>query len=606
MEDLSMYTQDDIYKMLEDGTITIDDLDVYIKNGTIDAESLEVYLKDGLIEIEDLEAYIRNGTINTTDIANYINAGAISVEDVAEYIKEGVVDVDKLVAEVVSVNDSNKIITIETEHQIVGEADTVEAPEPVAVAPQTQTPEAESPEPVAPPQQTPEIETPEPVVSQPTDINNGEKVEPNGGISEYNNTNSISTSAPSYAGSENYETTKNTVESTYQYCLYAGLTIAAFSLAGNAGRGPHITFELHSASRQILNHMMREFYENNEGISMEFMRDMDDKHETFTLELENGNFTQEEFLARVNDFFGRIQNTIATTRNDLDYELNMPPGLKEIKERFKNDDPELGQDFIVGFVRHDGKDSYYVVAGNNQEALDYARSIGYGIKESVGSNIYELDGYGPKVAEGAIDLANNPTATDISQNGVSELDIYGSDVMDPKVDMITNFIETNNDPHLMSILDIEVPANNPSQRIVTMKTEGQEAVSVAFPAEQFDKHVMPKIIDSYAENNDIYPENVQTSAPDAFSRAACQVQSSNNTVLSFRGYSSDEVAKISETITSKQKVESESLTNTNVRQKTIGTYPTNNEQNHAFVSMPVLFVICILFILMISLIIFAG
>ena len=242
----------------------------------------------------------------------------------------------------------------------------------------------------------------------------------------------------------------------------------------------------------------------------------------------------------------------------------------------------------------------------NQEALDYARSIGYGIKESVGSNIYELDGYGPKVAEGAIDLANNPTATDISQNGVSELDIYGSDVMDPKVDMITNFIETNNDPHLMSILDIEVPANNPSQRIVTMKTEGQEAVSVAFPAEEFDKHVMPKIIDSYAENNDIYPENVQTSAPDAFSRAACQVQSSNNTVLSFRGYSSDEVAKISETITSKQKTESESLTNTNVRQKTIGTYPTNNDQNHAFVSMPVLFVICILFILMISLIIFAG
>jgi hypothetical protein len=45
----------------------------------------------------------------------------------------------------------------------------------------------------------------------------------------------------------------------------------------------------------------------------------------------------------------------------------------------------------------------------------------------------------------------------------------------------------------------------------------------------------------------------------------------------------------------------------NVRQKTIGTYPTNNNQNtsNAFVSMPVLFVICILFVLMISLIIFA-
>ena len=605
MDDLSMYTQDDIYKMLEDGVITIDDLDVYITNGTIDAESLELYLKDGLIEIEDLETYIRNGTINTADIASYINAGVISVDDIAEYIKDGVVDVDKLVTEVSSVNDTNKIITIETERQMVGEAESVEEPELVTVAPpQTITPEVEPPEPTVAqqPQPEPEVETPEPIVAQTSDSNDGVKVDD--ATTSY--TEVAPTATPSSDSTAEYDDVQTVANNTYQYCLYAGLTIASLSLVGKGGRGPHISFELDGASRQYLNHIMSVFYENNDEISMEFMRDMDDKHETFTLELANSNLTPEEIKAKLKEMLSTIQNTIATTRNDIDYELNMPPGLKEIKERFKNDDPELGQDFVVGFVRNDGKDSYYVVAENNQAALEYARSIGYGIREAAGSNIYELDGSGPKIAEGAVDLATDPIATDISANGISNLDIYGEEVLDPKVEMITNFIATNNDPHLMAILDIEVPENNPSQRIVTMKTEGQEAVCVAFPAEEFDKQVMPKIIDTYAENNEIYPENISTSAPDTFSRAACQVESSNNTVLSFRGYTSDEVAKISDSIASKQKVESESKENTNVRQKTIGTYPTNNEQNHAFVSMPVLFVICILFILMISLIIFAG
>lgn len=601
MEDLRNYTEEDIYIMLQDGVITIEDLDEYIKDGTINAESLELYLKDGLIDIDDLETYIRSGTINTSDIANYINAGVISVDDVAEYIKDGAVDGDKLASQVVSVNDVTKIVTIEDERKMVGEAETVEEPE---VAPQPkEEPKSETPEPVA--EKQPVVEDAEPV-NTPPEVQTDEytKDTPNG--IETPESVVMSGADSSYEGYDNYEDAKNSMDNTHQYALLAGLTVAGLSLTGQAGRGPFISFEINSASRQILNHLMLELYGNNEGIALEFMRDMDDKKETFTISLEQAGLTQEELLAKVKATFDRIQHTIETTKSDMDYELNMPAGLKELKERFKNDDPELGQDFVVGYVSRDGKDSYYVVAGDNKAAMEYARSIGYGIKENVGSNIYELDGYGPKIAEGAVDLAHDPTATDISANGISELDIYGNEVLDPKVEMITNFIATNNDPHLMAILDVEVPANNPSQRIVTMKTEGQEAVVVAFPAQEFDQQVMPKIIDTYAENNDIYPENVSTSKPDVFSRASCQVESSNNTVLSFRGYSQEEVNKISESIASKQKTAGETMENTNVRQKTIGTYPTNNDQSHAFVSMPVLFVICILFILMISLIIFAG
>jgi hypothetical protein len=104
------------------------------------------------------------------------------------------------------------------------------------------------------------------------------------------------------------------------------------------------------------------------------------KEEIFTIELNNANMGQEEFYHHVRDTFLKIYETIQTTRNDLDYANMMPEGLKDIKERFRNDDPDIGQDFTIGYVRNDGKDSYYIVADNRAEALEYARSIGYDVK----------------------------------------------------------------------------------------------------------------------------------------------------------------------------------------------------------------------------------
>lgn len=603
MEDLSLYTEDEIYEMLKDGTITIDDLDAYIKDGTIDSKSLEIYLKDGLIGIQDLAPYIKTGTINTNDIASYINSGVIAVDDVADYIKDGVIDASRLSFEVKDTNDTQKIETIQEEAETISSPKIEEAEVKEVEQQTTQTEPAEPivEAPASQPEEQPAVEVPEPapqIVEEVSTVETPEMVPANQSAEENNYTNSSS-----------YDEAKTSMDETYKYCLLAGLMITDMSLRGKAGRGPYISFEINSYSRQILNHLMTEFYLNNDGISLEFMRDMDDKKETFTIGIDEGNLTPEELYARARDAFQRIYQTVETTRNDMDYEATMPHGLKEIKERFKNDDPEIGQDFIIGYINKDGKDTYYVVADNNIQAMEYARSIGYDIKETIGTNIHEIDGSGPKIEAGAENLAAVDEATNIAVNGVTNLDIYGPNVQDPKVEMITNFIATSNDPHLMCILDVEVPANNPNQRIVTMKTEGQEAVSVVFPnAQEFDQKVMPKIIDTYVENNDIYPENVSKTAPDALSKASCQVESSNNTILSVRGYPEEQINQIVENVKSKKKEENMAMENTNAKQKTIGTYQPNKNQHQApaFVSMPVLFVICILFILMISLIIFAG
>lgn len=603
MEDLSFYTLDEIYQMLEEGNITIDDLDYYIKNGTIDAEMLEGFIKDGLIEFKDIDIYVKTGYINTSDIAGYINAGVISVEEVSSYIESGIIDANTLAAEVQDINDSQKIEAIQTAEIAEPSQETIETNQPIEET-QIEEPETNLVQPV--------IEEPEENVTSPIEeeqplIEEPENIMPNGWVEPIN----IDDDNQFENKNDFYNEALHSMEETYKYCILAGMNIKDISLDGKGGRGPYISFEINNESRQILNHLMSELYASNDGVSLEFMRSMATRDELFTISIDTNNMSREELYEHVRDTFYKIYETVQTTRKDFDYAENMPDGLKNIKNRFRNDDPDIGQDFTIGYVRNDGKDSLYIV-GEGEKVAEYAKSIGYEIKNSQGANIFEIETNGSitntKLAEASVDLSN--TQADITQNGISNLDIYGNLQDDPRVEKIENFIETSNDPHLMCILNIEVPPNNPTQRVVTMKSEMGGSETVVFQdGNNFDQKVMPRIIDTYAENNPIYSENISKTSPDELDRASCMVESENNTVLSVNGYSDAETNAIVENVQAKEKTNSEGKDMTNSKQKTIGTYPTNNNQSEndaAFVSMPVLFVVCVLFVLMLSLIMFTG
>lgn len=557
MDDLNNYSLDAIYEMIQDGTISVEDLAEYI-----------------------------------TEVA----AEMPPTEELREFLIAASEYMDRRIESGYEVSEPSP--KEETIQEVIEEAEAVPKPEQVV----------EQPEPVVTPTPvfvSPVIEEPEPVL----EVEQEEKTNDNVEVPEL-----AATEYPFFESDGNsYEEARQAMDEVYLYCQTAGMSVEDISLSGKGGRGPHISFEINHESKQFLDHLMNEFYQDNDGISLEFMRDMTNKQEIFTININPENMSREQFFNHVKETFQRIYGVIETTRKDFDYESAMPDGLKQIKDRFANDDPDINQDFTIGYINKDGKDTYYLVADNDMAAIEYARSIGYEIKSKPGANIHEIDAtntIGTKLDDAAIALEDEKDVYDIKTNGVADLDIYGSLEQDPRVEMIENFIETSNDPHLMCILEVEVPVDNPSQRIVKMKTEmGGSDVVVFTDGHDFDNKVLPRVIDTYAQNNPIEQQNISVSSPDPLDRASCQVESENNTTFVASGYSSNEVNKMVSDIESKSQTYASEQTNekTNARQKTIGTYPNSNTtQDNAFVSMPVLFVICILFVLMLALIIFAG
>jgi len=572
--------------------------------------------------MDDLHKYSLNA------IYQMIKEGTISVEDLAEYIREVVPDLEVTEDLKIFLEVADQYIERKIESGEVGEPEKVPDLETdemanedlVSVTGQIEQPDQIKEDVPAAGIFTPPVEEPEPVIEEavygeeiPTD--DVETIEPGyddeqifSGVDEDDFTFFESDINPR-------DEALYSMETLYKYCNVCGMTVSEISLDGVNGKGPHISFEINNESRQYLNHLMNEFYQSTDGVSMEFMRDMTNKNEFFTLEINPENMSREEFYAKVKETFDHIYSTIEKTRKDFDYENAMPNGLRQVKDRFRNDDPDIGQDFTVGYVRNDGKDSYYIVANDYTKAAEYAKSIGYGIKKSEGSVVYEIETMGSavntKLERVSQDLSHDNQVIDIATNGVSEVDVYGNLDQDPKVEVIENFIETSNDPHIMCVLDIQIPPENESQRVVSMKNEmGQSEVVVFTDGEHFDKNVLPKVIDTYNNNNVVSMDNVTTGAGNKADTYYCQVESENNTTLIVSGYSEEEVNDMVNQIESKvqEQTDINEQQMTNGRQKTLGTYPTNNtdDNNSAFVSMPVLFVICILFLLMISLFIFAN
>lgn len=574
MDDLHKYSLNAIYQMIKNGTISVEDLAEYITEVVPDLEATE----DLRIFLEAADQYI-DRKIESGEIGEPEKAPEYQTEEAVEEVPYVIGQVEGSEPKPATVVDAAPLFG-----PVVEEAEPVV--EPVI-------------EEAAPPDDAP--------VEEPVMIaDNGDVVVGTIDDDEYPFLES---------DKDPREDAMYSMETLYKYCTVCGMTVSEISLNEVNGKGPHISFEINNESRQYLNHLMNEFYQNSDGISMEFMRDMN-KSEFFTLEINPENMSREEFYAKVKETFDRIYSTIETTRNDFDYENAMPDGLREIKDRFRNDDPDIGQDFTVGYVRNDGKDSYYIVADDYTKAAEYAKSIGYGIKKSEGSVVYEIETMGSavdtKLERASQDLSYDEQVRDISTNGVSAVDIYESLDQDPKVEVIENFIETSNDPHIMCLLDVQIPPENEDQRVVSLKSEmGENQVVVFTDGDSFDKKVLPRVIDTYTDNNVVTMDNVTTGPGSKPDTVYCQVESENNTTMLVNGYSEEEVDQMVGQIESK--VQAQTNTNeqqmTNGRQKTLGTYPassTSEKDNSAFVSMPVLFVICILFLLMLSLLIFAN
>ena len=542
--------------------------------------------------IQEVMDLMRNGLISIADLYNYVSTlspNSIPAHDFQVFMNEAGKYVEKAkvrkAAQAGEVRTSVDGTVVATKEQIQAEKKAVEEAEQRQV--EEENAEVEESEEI-------------PVTTEDTVVETYEEL-PEQEMVTKNIKEQIPTEASEIFYSENIDDSRSVSEvmrSTEKYAITSGMDP---EISNTPSRGASISFKLDAASKTYLDHLISEF-SNFEGINLEFKRQGTTSDEFFTISVPFDNLSMEEFDQKVKNTFDAITANIQSTRKDIDYEHTMSPGMKKVKDRFSNDDPDITGDFIIGYIKDDGRDTYYVVADNSKEAEEYARSIGFSIRRDNGGGIYEMDtphSIGTKFEETAVDLSKE---TDVAKHGVSDLNIYGSLSIDGQISTVTNFIETSG-PEEMSQVEILIPSDNPNQRVVNLNSSSSPNQTLVFTdAEEFDKAVIPTIINTFATTNEDCANNMQITGGNNPETATLSIDTESNTNLTISGYSTGEVEQIEEDI--KEKVKAREVSLEKSYQKTLGTYPT--EEEAAFVSMPVLLVVIVLFALMICLVVFTS
>lgn len=385
---------------------------------------------------------------------------------------------------------------------------------------------------------------------------------------------------------------------------------------------PELSFELTEDSKPYIDNLLLTLYDNKDDVNVSLSRIASSGKEVLTLRVDNKELSQSQLQEKGKQLFSSVEKILKETKEDKDYEANMPSPLKTLKDKFVNDDPKIPDaDFKVGFSNSNGKSSYYLIVDNQYEAKELAELMGYEIKQDRGGNVFEID-TGDKKMEGTkldkvteeineIDEVKDP------RNGISDVDInYNNEHFDngeENYERITSFIEDNRDPSTMSIVQVNVPENNSNQRIVSLASSDGTRETVVFNnGDDFDKALL-KIANVYGsgENTSIDSGNIVKVNYNE-GKYGYEALSSDNTYLRLNNFDEHTIDGVHGVISNY--VISEDKTNTNTNQKnndyvkTIGTYPTNNYKESANTSFLTLLVFTLIVILgvMIVYVIYGG
>jgi len=383
---------------------------------------------------------------------------------------------------------------------------------------------------------------------------------------------------------------------------------------------PELSLELDENSKPYIDNLLLTLYDNKDDVNVSLTRIESSGKEVLTLKVDNKELSQEKLQEKGKDLFEKVEKILKTTDKEKDYESKMPEQLKALKDKFHNDDPKIPDaDFKVGFSNSGGNSSYYLIANNKYEAIELAGSMGYEIKEERGGNVFEIDTNninmdGTKLDKVTKDINEIDEVKDPSV-GISDVDInYNNKHYDngkENYQKIENFIEDNRDPSTMSIVQVDVPENNPNQRIVSLaSSDGTREAIVFNNGEEFD-NALPKIANTYGSGDDttIDPSNV-VKIDYGDGKVGYDVLSSDNTYLRLNNLDNKTIDEVDNAIS--QYVVTEEKSNTNQKEnnyvKTIGTYPTNTYKESANISFVALlfFVLIVILGIIIVYVIYGG
>ena len=389
------------------------------------------------------------------------------------------------------------------------------------------------------------------------------------------------------------------------YATFQGLKVVG-SNPGVTGV-PQISFELDEVSKPYIDNLLLELYKDDkDNLDVNLTRVAATKKELLTITLDDLNMSQEAIKQQGKAMFQRINDIMQKTKENVDYEEKMPLALRNLKDKFHNDDPSIpNEDFKVGYSRSNGENSYYIVANSKEQAVELAELMGYDIKEDRGGNVFEVDTNGLSMEGSKLDVAsenvNELDEMKTAEHGVSDVDVNYNNkhFEDANYQAIDDFIDNSRDPSTMAVIQVDVPAATPNQRVVSLASEDGTRRTVIFNnGDDFDKYTLPKIADKYAEGTTISGDNTQTVK---FENGRCgyEALSSDNTYLRLNNYDSGTVNEVNRSLEAynAKVIPISAAKKENERQKTIGTYPTRpttaQAANTSFVALLVFVVVLV-------------
>lgn len=276
-----------------------------------------------------------------------------------------------------------------------------------------------------------------------------------------------------------------------------------------------LSLELNNATKTYTDNVLQKLYNSNSKIDVSLDRINQTAEELLTVSLNEKNLTPEQIEQAFSGVLEEVNNTLKDTDSEMDYEERMNPELKEMKDKFVNDDPNIpNEDFKIGYSNEDSGKSFYIIANSKKQALEMSELMGYEIKEDRGGNVFELD-TDSRMMEGTKLEKASENVNDLDEMkdpGLSEIDnSVATGLNDVYVDYnvshygdqedylrVVRFIEDNRTKDSTAIVRID-STQTENQRIITCYDEdGLKEQLIISNGDNFDEFILPEIINKFA------------------------------------------------------------------------------------------------------------
>lgn len=363
---------------------------------------------------------------------------------------------------------------------------------------------------------------------------------------------------------------------------------------------PEISLELTYESKPYIDNLLLSLYDNKEDMNVEMKRIPASGKEVLSLSVDNPNLTSQELQEQGKKMFTSITEVIKDTDKEKDYEKQMPPELKSLKDKFVNDDPNIpNKDFKVGFNYTNGTKNFYLVADSKEEAIEISELMGYDVKKDRGGNVFEIDTGDKNMTNTKLDKVtediNSMDEVKDTEVGISDVDINYNNKHYNNEDEATviDFIEESKDPDNMSVVQIDVPTSSPNQRVVNLASEDGTRKTVVFNnGKDFDDYTLPKVAESFAKDSGVNRDNTNK-VNEGNNKSSYDALSNDNTYLRMNNFDDSTVDKVDDYLQNYMVDEKENENDNSMGkapQKTLGPgpygepRPTNNNKESAKVS----------------------